>query len=335
MFSLKKGSDETENPLAGVVQQLLDGCASHAVNFDADEQNEFRDSLRNLAERLYKAADQRSLIVFTNEINKALQAHNKSAEKFIAEVLVEKQLTVELLCQSLLRVCNVNDEWAQSLRQIQKDLAKASQLQEMRALRSKLTACVGSICLEAEQQNVQHRENRERADESNNALVPRDQVTGLPTLKSAEARIREVSAIGHKGYVTAFFLKNVDVVNRRFGFSAGDDVLKRFAAYLKTAGLQTRDQLFRWRGPCFLLITDRFATLEAIQATAQRLGTRGPEVVVESEGKSMVTRLMAVTAVFPIPKGEDLSELSAKIDQFASEQFKLSPAAGGGVMVPG
>jgi GGDEF domain-containing protein len=188
---------------------------------------------------------------------------------------------------------------------------------------------VETLCLEAEVQEAQYRELKERIVESSSLLVPRDQVTGLNTLKSAEARIKEVMSTGRKGHVIVFFLKNVDVVNRRFGFSAGDQVLKRFAEYLGNSSLQPRDQLFRWRGPCFIVVTERFASLEELQSEAYRLGVRGPEVEVESDGKSMLIRLTSATTVFALPMGtgQSAAGVSARIDQFASEQFKLAPAS--------
>jgi hypothetical protein len=79
------------------------------------------------------------------------------------------------------------------------------------------------------------------------------------------------------------------------------------------------------------VITDRFASFDEVKAEAYRLGALGPQVEVDSDGKSMLIRLMAATATFPIPKGSGAisAELSVKIDRFASEQFKLRPSPSG------
>jgi len=63
-----------------------------------------------------------------------------------------------------------------------------------------------------------------------------------------------------------------------------------------------------------------------VESEARQLGLRGPEEEVENAGKSMLIRLTAATAAFSIPKGSDISELPSKIDQFATEQFKMSAA---------
>jgi GGDEF domain-containing protein len=145
-------------------------------------------------------------------------------------------------------------------------------------------------------------------------------------LKQGEALISEIASSGRQGFVVAFFLKNVDVVNRRFGFAAGDVVLKTFAAYLGR-NLVAADRLFRWRGPCFVVIGERPSSLEMLKAEAERVGCRGPEQEVEGQGRSILFRLTAATAVFPIVANRDNSGLPSRIDQFAAQQFKEGPRA--------
>ncbi len=334
IFSTRKGSDALQNEPASslfrVVQQLLEAYALHSVEFDTEEQVVFRASIRGLADRFGKVEDHRDLLILAGETNKTIQAYNLLVEKFIRELFTEKHLAVQMLAQSLIRVCHSSEKSSQNLRQIERDLAKASQLEDMRQLRAKLSECLATLCLEAESQETQFRELKEQISASGRLLEQRDQVTGLNTLKAAESRIKEIGASGRQGYVLAFFLKNIDLVNRRFGFSSGDGVLKRFGEFLGKH-LQGSDELFRWRGPCFVVITDRFASLDECKSEAYRIGAIGPQVEVESDGKSMLIRLIAATATFPVPKGPNANtaELTAKIDRFASEQFKLRPSSSG------
>ncbi len=329
MFSAKglDGHDsEPASSLFRVLQQLLEACALHAVEFDAEEHAAFRNSMRDIAERFEKVGDYKDLLILAGETNKTIQAYNHLVERFIRQTALENHMVIELLAQSLLRVSNSSDNLAQSVRQIERDLAKTTELHEMRRLRHKLTECAGKLCLEAEAREAQYRDFKDSISVPSTQMERRDEVTGLNMLKSAESRMKEVAAGTNHGHVTAFFLKNVDVVNRRLGFSAGDDVLRQFAVYLGH-NAKSKDQLFRWRGPCFVLVTERFASIDEIQADALRLGIRGPEVEVESAGKSMLIRLTAATAVFAIPKGEAIADVSGKIDEFASMQFNLSPPA--------
>jgi GGDEF domain-containing protein len=327
-FSLKKTADglASAGTLHRVVQQILEGYALHSVEFDTVEHGAFRLEIREIAGRFDRCQTDEELLILTGEANKTIRNYNHLAEKFIQELSAEKQQTVKLLTQALLRVCRASEKSAQPIRQVESELALASQLQKLRDLRAKLAECVSALCLEADVQEARFLELQEQMAQSSALLASRDQVTGLRTTGNANQRIRELSSSGSQGYVMAFFLKNLDVINRRFGFAAGDDILRRFSAYL-TKNLHEGDQLFRWRGPCFVMVTDRSEPLEAIESEAKQLGLRGPEQEVENNGKSMLIRLTAATAAFAIPKGRENSELPSKIDQFAAEQYKMVSAA--------
>ncbi len=331
IFSPKKGADapddEPASSLFRVVQYLLEACALHSVEFDTDEHVAFQTAIRDLAGRFDKVQGHKDLLILAGETNRIIQTYNQRAEKFIHDLSTEKQLSIGLLTQALIRVCHSSEKTSQNLRQIERDLAKTSQLQDMRQLRAKLSECLATLCQEADNQEAQFTELKAQIAASSRLLEQRDQVTGLNGLKAAEQRVKEIAAGGSQGFVAAFFLKNVDQVNRRFGFSAGDKVLNNFGKYLGK-DLRGNDQLFRWRGPCFVVVTDRFASLDEVKSEAYSIGARGPEIDVEGGGRSMLIRMLAATAVFPIPKGANTADLSAKIDQFASEQFKLLPSSG-------
>ena len=330
IFSLKKEPDafepESEAPISRAIQQLLEGVALHSVEFDAAPVAEFRNAIREIAERFRVVTDYKDYPVLAGEANKKIHNYHSLVERFVRDLLVEKQLALELLTKSLLRVCHSSEKTAETLRRIEKDLGQASQVENVRDLRGKLNDCLGTLCLEAELQEAQFKELKQRVSESSSSLEPIDQVTGLSNLKSAEFRIRELAEAGRQGFVLVFFLKNIDVVNRRFGYEAGDEVLRKFAKYLKSQ-FRSTERLFRWRGPCFVAIAERFGSLDTIQAEAYKMGIRGPEAEVEGNGKSMLIRMTAATAAFAIPKGGAAFEISARIDQFAAEQFKASPVA--------
>ena len=325
IFSPKKitSNDELTSALFKVIQQLLEGYALHSVEFDTVEHAAFRASMRSIAHRFEGQSDYQDLLILAGETNKTIQAYNQLVERSMRELSSEKQQALKLLAGSLLRVCNGSETSAQRLRQIEQELSSTVDLPHMKDIRSQLSQCVDALCAEAAAQEARYLALKEQIAQSNALLEGRDRVTGLATLKNAEARIQELSSAGNHGHVMLFFLKNVDMINRRFGFEAGDIILRRFSIYL-AKNLQGNDQLFRWRGPCFVIVTNRLESSEAMEAEAKQIALRGPEQDVEGNGKSMLIRLMASTATFPIPKGPTASGLSAQIDQFSAEQFKLS-----------
>jgi GGDEF domain-containing protein len=325
IFSPKKApsNDELTSALFKVVQQLLEGCALHSVEIDAVEHAAFRASIRSIARRFEAQSDYRDLLILAGETNKTVQAYNQQVERLMLELSVEKQQALKLLTGSLLRVCQGSETSTQQLRQIERELTLTAQLSDMKDIKVKLAQCVDALCAETAAQESRYLALKEQIAQSSSILEDRDRVTGLATLKNAEARIKELGSAGSHGHVMLFFLKNVEMINRRFGFEAGDAALRRFSSYLAKS-LQPDDQLFRWRGPCFVIVTNRLAPFEAIEAEAKQIALRGPEQDIEGNGKSMLIRLMAATSAFPIPKGNTASGLSAQIDQFSADQFKLS-----------
>jgi GGDEF domain-containing protein len=325
IFSAGK-TNETEPAqsasLLRIVSLLLEGWALHAVQFDSEKHGEFRLAIREIGQRFEQAGNPEDLVMLAGEANRTIQGYGASLEKYIQALTKEKHMAIDLVSKSLLRICASSEQSAHTLRNVQRDLKEASQVPDMRMLREKLASIVDTVCRETERHEQENRELKERVSESTRAAAAaNDQVTGLPTQKQAEARITEVSSSGTQTFVIAFFLKNLDVVNRRFGFPAGDSVLQRFAAYLgknRVGG----DQLFRWRGPCFVVVAERFGSIQAVKAEADKLGIRGPEHEVEGQGNSMLFRITAATAVFPILKTQNGSDLTGKIDDFAAEQFK-------------
>jgi GGDEF domain-containing protein len=325
------GSDpeEKSSSLVRIIGLLIEGLALHSVDFDSEQHGAFRLAIREVAKRFERAIYFQDFLALAGEANKMIQSYGESVEKYIRFLTTEKHLAINLLSESLLRVCNSSDKSAEALRHVEKDLKNASQLDDMRLLRAKLAEVVDTVCQEAKRHEQQVKTLLEQVSESGGlALGARDPITGLSTLKRAEARINEVANSGRQGFVLVFFLRNVDVVNRRFGYAAGDAVLQKFTAYLrkKFVGL---DQLFRWRGPCFLVVVERTGSLETFRVEAERVGSRGPEQEVEGNGKSMLFRLTAANAVFPIGRAQDNSDLSGKIDRFAAEQFTESSSRSG------
>ena len=67
-------------------------------------------------------------------------------------------MAVEMLAKSLLRVCHSSEKSASALRHVERDLAKASQLQDIRELRLKMADCIQVVCNEAEAQETQFQE---------------------------------------------------------------------------------------------------------------------------------------------------------------------------------
>lgn len=91
-------------------------------------------------------------------------------------------------------------------------------------------------------------------DSDSDSEVPRDALTGLPTRASAERRIEILLAEGARFSVLMMDLDGFKATNDRLGHRAGDELLRRAARAWRGVMRET-DELFRWAGDEFLVVT--------------------------------------------------------------------------------
>jgi GGDEF domain-containing protein len=126
-------------------------------------------------------------------------------------------------------------------------------------------------------------------------------------------------AAGTRAYAAPFFLKSLQVINKRFGYATGDQILLRYSQHL-AGHLKEEDQLFRWRGPCFVAILERFEEPDTVRSEVLRIASIGLEHSVESGDRSMLFMVSTAWDLIPISKSSDIAKISRKIDAFAADQ---------------
>jgi GGDEF domain-containing protein len=120
---------------------------------------------------------------------------------------------------------------------------------------------------------------------------------------------------GTSAYVVAVAVRNLDVVNRRMGFVAGNKLLLAFSQEIAQR-LSGKDQLFRWRGPSFVAILARSNSLEAVKREAAKFGAIRQERTIEDANSSIFFKMSTAWRLFPIPRASELAAFSGQIDAF-------------------
>ncbi|HEY3940733.1 MAG TPA: GGDEF domain-containing protein [Bryobacteraceae bacterium] len=323
MISFRRLIDLEKDDLAAsllrVILLFLEASALHAIDYDSEEQSTYQREIREIRDKFEHAVAQHDILILAGEANQSIQAYNRGVEKFIRSLSAEKQAIVNLMGEALLRVCSSSERAGENLRRIEKQLEKAVHLEDIRSLKSKLSECLDVLCREAERQEAQAREVKSQLAEPGNAIGPADHVTGLPGLRHAERYVRELAHAGTHAYAAPFFLKSLQVINRRFGYTTGDQILLRYSQHL-THHLGDKDRLFRWRGPCFVAILERFQEPDVVRSEVLHIASLGLEHSVESGDRSMLFKISTAWDLIPIPVGSGVAEISRKIDAFAAEQ---------------
>ena len=147
-------------------------------------------------------------------------------------------------------------------------------------------------------------------------LANQDELTGLMNRRSIRRHIGTTLAVGlPTDEPIGIALMDIDrfkQINDSFGHAVGDDVLKQFARVVETA-LRTSDQVARWGGEEFLLVTFGAKSLESSREAADRL-----RKVIESYDWSSISPRMAVTASMGVTvwrEGETADEAINRADK--------------------
>jgi GGDEF domain-containing protein len=322
MLSFKKYlSQEKEDMtswLIRIVILLLDATALHAIDHDPDELQEFRRQIGETIEKFEETTVSRDTLIIAGEAVRSLQIYNQSVERFIRNLTAEKQAIIGSMTETLIKLVHTSEMSGQTLRGIEKELAKASKLQDLRLLKGKMLDCLETISLEAARQEEWARELKTPGDNSAITLGPYDQVTGLPTWQHAEARITEMIEARRAGYVLVLFVKNLDNVNRRVGFAVGDQILTLIGQSVGRC-LSGADQLFRWRGPCFIAVMERSTKHAFVMAEAAKIGSISLEKEVEAQGRSLFFKAAMAWTLIRFNDTSQAREISKQIDAFAAE----------------
>ncbi len=323
MLSFKKylsqEKEDTTSWLIRIVILLLDATALHAVDHDPDELIEFRRQIAETSEKFEQTTVSRDTLIIAGEAVRSLQIYNQSVEKFIRNQSAEKQAIIYSLTEALAKLAHTSELSGQNLRSIEKELAKAAKLQDLRQLKAKMQDCLDTIGREAAREEEERaRDLKTPGNNSVIALGPYDQLTGLPTWQHAEARINEMLDARRPGYVLVLIIKNLDIVNRRVGFAVGDEILTLISQSVEKC-LSGADQLFRWRGPCFIAVMERSTSHAQVLAEAAKIGSINLEKEVEAQGRSMFFKAALAWTLIRFQDTSQAREISKQIDAFAAE----------------
>lgn len=288
----------------------------------------FQSSLRQLVTKMEQSTSNETSLIVTGEAIQSIEAYNRGVQRALNSQMKELQSIVSLFTRSLLQVSKSSATSAAKLRLIEHQIEKSSQSEDLRALKIQLEQSLKTICEEADEQDRyserisdQIRETLSRPESAavlSEAVTDLDLVTGLPNFRVAEQAIRSAIAAGTNTYAVLLAVERVEVINSRFGFSVGDRILMLFGQHLAQR-ISPNDQLYRWRGPTFLVLLDRSGPEISIRAEVARMVSGRLEQEIELGGRSV---LLPITAAWMLTSvaNSTLESVSHKLDTFCAAQ---------------
>jgi diguanylate cyclase (GGDEF)-like protein len=113
-------------------------------------------------------------------------------------------------------------------------------------------------------------------------------------------------------------VERLQLINSRFGYAAGDQVLISFAEHLRR-NVSSEDQIFRWGAAGFVVLFEREMGEEEFHAELSRIASQRLEKTVQIGGRSVLLPVSAHWSMLPIYAEATLEKLVRRIDKFLSD----------------
>jgi GGDEF domain-containing protein len=325
MISLKKlldaDSDQGTLPLKAIVL-FLNATALRAVDYDGVKQAKYQAGMRDICERIEHISDTANLLILAEEAAKLTDEHNRGLEEFLRNLNSEKQSALSLMIEGFIKICAESDAGAQNLRFIERELDKTSRVQDVRTLKKQMADCLQALSRETARQENGTDGLRRQIDLHNPGGTIYDPVTGLAGALPAENYIRGCTSSSQQIYVLLVVLKSLDVINRRYGYMAGDRVMSLYGAAIAER-LPAEGRLFRWHGPSLVTAMLLPESLSAAHTEAARIVAVPSEYTMDQNDHSILLKVSASWVVLPISRSSDAIDLSAKLDDFVGQHARL------------
>jgi diguanylate cyclase (GGDEF)-like protein len=309
---------------------LLEGIAKSALAYDREEYREFRETLENLAITLTTTHEPAELLTIAGAVCQALESYNRGAQRVQAAQTVELRCMIEMLSQTLVSLAQAGGQSVQTLQAIRNQVENARQLDDIRILRARLGDTLKAISDEAKRQRDQNVLILLHARDAAESVVGHreeggiDSISGLPTAEKAENEIAARLGADSRYYAAVFVLERVDAINLRYGHTAGDQVLQAYCRLLESK-LAPADELYRWRGPAFLILMERSASPEALRSELARIAATRQEHTLEVNGAPVKIPLSCAWTFVRLAGNEVAGQVCQQIDRFVGEQGDKTP----------
>lgn len=324
MISIRKllyPDSEAEQARIHAVRALVRGIGQHAVEGDPEECSRFRESMNEISDVLADDISPSDLLVQTGSALKALEDHNRHATRQLRLQALELQHMLKMLTSTIGVVSSVSDVHVSRLSEIEKQVSAASELDDVRTIKARLSDCLSDIRNEAERQRRETGETinqlTERLEEARQRSLrggaEQDLVTGLPMRAEAEAALALAARTGEKAYAAVLVLDRLQALNLRFGREIGDSVLLEFVRLINKE-LSPGDRLFRWSGAALLALLPRSSGLELVRSELARIMDNKLEHMVQTPSRSIMLPVAARWTLFPLMAAPRL--MYQKLDAF-------------------
>jgi hypothetical protein len=321
MISIKRflepprdGPAPDHNLIEALIQMgrlLLNAVATHMIRGNDADFRALRHTLNELAHRMEGPQSAMALLGISSDAAEALETYYQRTTAYLREQHEERQSMIAMLTDTLADITGQTDASVARLQAIEKQVERASELDDIRALRASLGESLQALREAVARQRSHSTATVERLqgqiamarkstpDETKHQGDPKNPEGGvgdLNLLSGATDGLRLESFPA--SYVAAFKLQRAEHIANRFGETVKHQMLNLLARELKTA-LGSRDWLLRWKGTSFVMFINSSAAIPEIRSRLAKTVAATSQQYIEVGRNSAVLSVGVDWTVFP------------------------------------
>ncbi len=315
--------------LSGATLQLIDilmhAIQVHSVAVDPADFAAFQAEMQKM--RAVRTGTLENMLLTAARAQKALEEYNQRAVRVRRTHAEALETLLSAFTDTVTAISTASESTTTRLSELAKQILKVRTAQDEKALAIRLADCLESV-------RDQTMRQRERADQNLTQLrrdletsakagppagvQPKmDALSGLPLRAPAEHALDNAIQSGGHGFVVAFVIDRVHLINARFGYSVGDQILTLFREHL-AQHLKEGDRLFRWTGPVFLALLDRPNLAEGVRAEVKRMTTKKLETTVQIGSRFVLLPVSSSALVISLLEAESAAAVIEQVDAFVA-----------------
>ena len=309
---------------------LLRGIQNHSVIADADDAQQFRAQLAALERQFQGKEDARHLACAAVEL---LEKYASQANQAIARQksgLGGAALELAGAIKALPAGSKNSDRWHR-MEQLIDNMSPEDDLEEIRELlHADVVAARDEVLQERKQIDGLFHEILGKAELSSgislseapqiegSSYTTPDPLTGLPARAYAEVELKRLHSQSAPSFLALFVLKRLALINAKFGYSRGDQVLLKVIAQLAQF-LPDFNNLFRWAPCAFLTMAPPNMTYKELRGKIQVIELSRMAPTLEWEGRSAMVPVVIDCRVVSVKDFATPSELFLRLDTLSAD----------------
>jgi GGDEF domain-containing protein len=322
MISIKRFLEQRRDPsggerdtLAALTQMgrvLLDGMARNVVRGRETDCHALRRTFREIAQRMEEPQSSLGLLGISSDAVEALETYCQQTTEYFREGKDQMRSMVAMLTETVADLSGQTDASISRLQAIEKAIELASEITDIRALRTNLENCLLALREAAAQQRAKSAATTQRLRDQIDVVQARtsDEDIDLAPLSPDDSMESVPSS-----YVAAFKLQRAEHIAKRFGEQVRRQMLATIGAELKNV-LGPQDRLLRWKGTSFVMFISSTAAAGEIKARLYGAVAATGQQYVELGRKSALLAVGVDWIIFPQSDHPSLEAALSEVDAF-------------------